>query len=222
MSIKDKYHVQSIKKQLTYDWLLNKHYAHRIPAISYAFGLFNELNILCGIMTLGSGGNINNNDLGRYKLIELNRLVINDGLGKNALSIFVSQCIKFLPKPLALISYADANRNHHGYTYQATNWIYTGLSSTENIFILNNKEIHRKTFYENHGTSSEAALIKIYGKQLEIIKGKPKHRYFYFIGNKKEKQEMKSVLQYEIKSYPKGDNKRYDASYQPKIQTEPF
>ena len=39
MSIKDKYYVESIDSRETYDWLLNKHYAKRIPSISYAFGL---------------------------------------------------------------------------------------------------------------------------------------------------------------------------------------
>jgi len=45
-----------------------------------------------------------------------------------------------------------------------------------------------------------------------------KHRYFYFLGNKKEKAHMKENLQYKIESYPKGDNSRYDASYVPTVQ----
>jgi len=32
--------VKSIDSFETYDWLLNKHYAKRIPSISYAFGLY--------------------------------------------------------------------------------------------------------------------------------------------------------------------------------------
>ena len=39
MSIKEKYSVKSIKPSETYDWLKNKHYAKRIPSISYAIGL---------------------------------------------------------------------------------------------------------------------------------------------------------------------------------------
>jgi hypothetical protein len=41
ISIKDKYSVKSIDNFACKDWLLNKHYAKRIPSISYAFGLFN-------------------------------------------------------------------------------------------------------------------------------------------------------------------------------------
>ena len=32
--------VMSIDKKQSYDWLLNKHYAKRIPSISYCFGLY--------------------------------------------------------------------------------------------------------------------------------------------------------------------------------------
>jgi len=53
MSIKEKYSVQSIKPPETYDWLKNKHYAKRIPSISYALGLYDD-KILIGICTFGS------------------------------------------------------------------------------------------------------------------------------------------------------------------------
>ena len=51
MSIKEKYSVKSIKPSETYDWLKNKHYAKRIPSISYAFGLY-ERSILSGYVPL--------------------------------------------------------------------------------------------------------------------------------------------------------------------------
>ena len=51
MSIKEKYTVKSIAKHLCKEWLLHKHYAKRIPSISYAFGLFDE--DLIGVMTIG-------------------------------------------------------------------------------------------------------------------------------------------------------------------------
>ena len=51
MSIKSKYKVKSIQKYLCKEWLLHKHYAKRIPSISYAFGLFDT--DLIGILTIG-------------------------------------------------------------------------------------------------------------------------------------------------------------------------
>ena len=45
-----------------------------------------------------------------------------------------------------------------------------------------------------------------------------KHRYFYFLGTRKQRKEMRDSLSYAVESYPKGDNKRYDSSYSPSIQ----
>lgn len=54
MSIPNDYKVVSIPKEQTYDWLRNKHYAHRIPSITYAFGLYDRQNILVGVCCYGS------------------------------------------------------------------------------------------------------------------------------------------------------------------------
>ena len=41
-----------------------------------------------------------------------------------------------------------------------------------------------------------------------------KHRYFYLLGGKQVKKQMLKNLAYKVEAYPKGDNKRYDASYE--------
>lgn len=43
--------IKIIKKAETYDWIINKHYAKRLPSISWAFGLFVD-NALEGILTM--------------------------------------------------------------------------------------------------------------------------------------------------------------------------
>ena len=47
-----------------------------------------------------------------------------------------------------------------------------------------------------------------------VIDRPRKHRYFYIYANKKDKKEMIKHLAYGIEPYPKGNNKKYDASYQ--------
>jgi hypothetical protein len=215
MSIKDKYSVKSIDSYLTHDWLLHKHYAKRIPSISYSFGLYND-NILIGICTFGSPPSralcigICGEEFA-LNVLELNRLCVNENLEKNVLSYFVSNCIKLLPDNLILVSYADTSQGHNGYIYQATNWIYTGLSAkrTER-YDINNPNKHSKSVTEN----------KKYNYSDLAIRERPqKHRYVLFTG---KKNKAKEKLKYKIQPYPKGDNKRYDASYKPKIQTELF
>ena len=43
-----------------------------------------------------------------------------------------------------------------------------------------------------------------------------------FLGSKTQKKNMLNNLKYEIKPYPKGENKRYDASYKPITQMKLF
>ena len=213
MSIKEKYTVKSIAKHLCKEWLLHKHYAKRIPSISYAFGLFDK--DLMGVMTIGKpasnslcvGGCGEHNSKYVY---ELNRLCVNDNLEKNVLSFFVSSCLKMLPK-LIIVSYADTAQNHHGYIYQATNWFYTGLSSKakDKKLIGSNKHGRHNNAYEQDG-------------DYEFVERSRKHRYIYFTGNKRENKKLLNELNYKIQPYPKGENKRYDASYKPIIQTQLF
>ena len=236
MSIKDKYKVESIDSKETYDWLKYKHYAKRIPSISYAFGLFED-KILIGVCTYGrpmAHSLIKNTFNGKYQnsFLELNRLCIQGGLKKNVLSYFVASTFKLLPKPLALVSYADTSQNHNGYIYQATNWLYTGLSVKFKDYMVKGYEhLHSASIMDMVGRSdgkyghlSKVELLyKKFGKEnVYMVDRARKHRYILVLGNKTQKKNMLKNLKYDIKPYPKGQNKRYDASYQPTIQTKLF
>ena len=227
MSIKDKYKVISIDNGQTTEWLKYKHYAKRIPPIEYAFGLFNENNLMQGIVTYSTPVSSNLRGIFNYefKLMELNRLVINEGLEKNCLSFLVSQSLKKLPTPLVIISYADISQNHHGYIYQATNFIYTGLSAKRTDWKVKGLEhLHGATIADlSRGKENRAEWMREkYGDDFYLEDRPRKHRYFMFLGNKKEVKRMKEILPYKIEQYPKGENKRYDASYNPSIQGQLF
>ena len=202
MSIKDKYTIKTIPYEQTKEWLLYKHYAHRIPSISYAFGLYKE-NILEGICTFGkpASNQLCEGVAGKENksiVYELNRLCVNEDLEKNVLSYFVSKSIKELPKPMIIISYADEGQGHHGYIYQATNWVYTGRTKPRTDI-----------------DSGEGKHSRHYDKAIDYSKNRkdrtPKHRYIMLWG-------YKGKINYKTKQYPKGDNQRYNASYQPATQ----
>jgi hypothetical protein len=114
-----------------------------------------------------------------------------------------------LESPCILISYADENQGHYGYIYQATNWVYTGISATAEVYRNKDFEYHSKTFSDLYGRRDNQFAKSI---GFEVVKKLPKHRYFYFIGSKKQKKEMLRKLNYPILPYPKGESKRYDAS----------
>ena len=126
----------------------------------------------------------------------------------------MGSCLKLLKNELIIVSYADTSMSHNGYIYQATNWIYTGLSAkrTER-YDINNPNRHSKSVTEQKGVNYE---------DLAIRERPQKHRYIYFTGNKKQIRKLKQELNYNIEPYPKGQNKRYDSSYKPTIQKELF
>jgi hypothetical protein len=198
------------------DWLINKHYAKRMCSISYAFGLYID-GVLNGVCTFGFPPNYNYNNgkcvFNTYQCLtlELNRLVVNDGLPKNTLSFFVSKCLKMLPNPSCIVSYADQNQGHNGYIYQATNWIYTGVSTPKHKYVFKDGS----TFDIRRGIENK-------GEVVDKILLKPTHRYLYFNGSKTDVKKMKKYLKMKVYKYPKGDNKRYDTSYIPKTQKKLF
>jgi len=219
MSIKDKYHVERISFNDCKDWLLYKHYAHRIPSISYAFGLFDTDNILQGVCTFGRTAFQEASFLcGEEKknlVYELNRLIVNQ-FDKNMTSFFVSQCLRLLPKPSIIISYSDEGQGHFGYIYQACNFLYSGCGIGAINYITSIGKLSRSGMRNRETRNQE--IPEIY----RIENGTRKHRYIYFIGTKKEKKEMLKALKYEIQPYPKGENKNYDASYEPTVQGRLF
>jgi len=205
VSVKEKYKVKSIDSFQCKDWLLNKHYAKRIPSIEYSFGLFCG-NVLVGVCTFGQPASPNVNkgicgdNYGKY-VIELNRLVTDDGIDENCLSYFVGTCLRVLPKPKIVVSYSDSSM-HYGYIYQATNFIYTGSGEPRTHLAAEGGKHPRHYVKENE----------------ERIEWTPKHRYLYIVGNKQFKKEITNNLRYQVLPYPKGDNKRYDTSYKPNVQ----
>jgi hypothetical protein len=220
-----KYTVQKIPAVETHDWLLHKHYARRIPSISWAFGLFDEQNTLQGVCTFGTPASSTLlkgvcGEAWASNVCELNRLVMNDSNVKNLASFFVAKCMASLPAPKIVVSYADTKLGHHGYVYQATNFIYTGLSTRFLDPVIEGHEgKHHATMA--HGMSKAEVDAK-YGDKVQWVERSRKHRYIFFHGDKRKKRAMLADLRYKQEPYPKGNNQRYDASYQPITQAVLF
>lgn len=215
-----KFTTSSIEHFQCKEWLLHKHYAKRIPSISYSFGLFNDLDLV-GICTIGKPASpslcvgVCGKEQSEY-VYELNRLVVNDGLPNNSLSYFVGNVLRLLP-PMILVSYADTSQNHHGYIYQATNWIYTGLSDKRTEWRMKGTNRHSKSICYSYSTEERRS-----DDRFEMTERPRKHRYIYFVGTKRHKKIWKKLLRYDIQKYPKGENQRYDASYKPTTQKRIF
>lgn len=215
------YRIIPVEHKETYPWLLHKHYAKTIPNIMHSFGLYDIDNILQGVCCFGTPANNHNNQLGKFKMLELVRLCVNDNLPRNTLSFFVSQCleqIKKLYNNIVIISYADMGKNHCGYIYQATNWIYTGVGGGVDYYINERQEeIHSRIMSDLRIKNPQKSRDEIANElKWKKVKGTFKHRYFYPLGNKKIVKNIIDLIKhkYQIKNYPKDENKRYDSGYQ--------
>lgn len=203
---KSDFSVLSIPCQSEYsEWLLKKHYARRIPSISFAFGLY-RANALVGVCTFGTPAS-NNLCVGicgdeySNQVIELNRLVI-DCDEENIASWFVSRCLSMLTGGKIVVSYADTGKGHVGKVYQACNFLFTGTTK------------ERTDIYSGEGKHS-----RHYDKSIDYSENRKirtaKHRYVYMCGTRKQRKEYMKALRYPVLDYPKGDTNRYDDSYKP-------
>ena len=189
--------VLPIKSEEVVPWIMEKHYAKRLPSISYAFGLYEE-NQLVGVVTYGipASNSLCEGICGKdYKefVLELNRLCLLDNT-KNQSSFLVGNSIQMLPKPKIIVSYADTAQGHVGYVYQATNFLFTG--TTKEITDMSAGEGR----HSRHATDPSIRQFR-----------SAKHRYIYFHGTKTDKKLLQRKLNYDVLPYPKGETKQYDA-----------
>ena len=208
-----------IEPNQTYDWLLNVHYAKRIPQIMKAFGLYDG-DALIGVVTYGipASPSLCMGICGKEysdKVLELNRLCLMNN-DKNQASMLVSGSIKLLPKPTIVVSYADNAQGHVGYVYQATNFLYTGLSEKRIDWTIRGQE-HKHSKTISDGMTLESIKEK-HGDDFYYVERSRKHRYILFHGTKNDKKILRSKLKYEVQTYPKGETNRYDITHKPSTQ----
>jgi hypothetical protein len=189
--------VLPIKPHESHPWLLKKHYAKRLPQIMYAFGLYDDGQLI-GVVTYGIPASpmLCIGVCGKEyssQVLELNRLCLLNN-EKNQSSFLVANSIKLLPKPTIVVSYADTAQGHIGYVYQATNFLFTGTTK-ERTDMSNGDGKHSR-----HGKDPSIRQFR-----------SAKHRYVYFHGNKQQKRELLSKLNYPVEKYPKGESSRYDS-----------
>lgn len=183
------YEIRRISYQDTKPFILEIHYAHRMPSISYAYGLFKQ-DKLVGVVTYGMPASSSLcrgvcGEAWKKHVIELNRLVLKDNL-KNEASFLISGSLKLLPSPLVVVSYADTAQNHSGYVYRATNFLFTGTTKPRTDMASANGK---------HSRHNE-------GDRTKRVPRSAKHRYVYLVGDKRQKKLLLRALKYPVLPYP--------------------
>lgn len=194
--------------EIAYDeavaFLLPRHYSGRKPVVSKAFGLIED-GVLQAVITYGkpASPSVCVGICGKEysgNVYELNRMCRSDEYRK-PLSHFVSATLRML-KPLdwIVVSYSDTAMNHHGYVYQACNFLYTGTSAPHA-----DKYVPDGSGHNRHAESFDVR------KDEFSVERSIKHRYVYFCTKSKRlKKEWMESLRYPVLPYPKGDNSNYE------------
>lgn len=196
-------------------WILGRHYAKRNCPISYAFGAYRG-TVMIGVVTYGMPASQHlcrgiAGDDWSDKVLELNRLCCENT--RNVASLLVGRSLRMLPKPTIIVSYADMSQGHVGYVYQATNFLYTGLSAKRTEYVLDgSEELHSRAIsHFADGKENQAQYLKErFGDALKLKPRPRKHRYIFLHGNRKQVAAMRAALRYPVEPYPKGESRKYE------------
>jgi hypothetical protein len=202
------YTIKEISSQEATKMVVENHYLHRRASTMFAYGLFDgEEMIGCVIYGKPASNSLCVGVCGpdeSTQVLELTRLWIADGTPKNTESYLIGRSLRLLPEEKDIVvSYAEIDAGHIGVVYQATNWIYTGMSDRHVEWRLDGKSgSHSRHIFDQHGGVNGAK--EFYGDRLERHERPRKHRYVYFnTKSKSRKQELMAKLRYKIQPYPK-------------------
>jgi len=193
--------------------IVTGHYSGVMPdATQEAFAAyFNE--VVIAAVAYGPGGNsktfgavIPGFDTSNAR--ELIRLWVHPKAPANTASYVVSKTLKMLPAQVGLVvSFADSGQGHFGYTYQALNFYYCGMS-LEGVRYQDLKgvevtarlaNIYKLRNPKKFGNSSPAEIRKSLG--WTAVKSHSKHRYCIGVGS--QKKEVSKRLKGKALPYPK-------------------
>lgn len=220
--------VRQLNKSVAASFVINHHYTGKASSCRYALGLYyiekehsffaGQNEKLIGVMTYGhpiSNRTVSSittsNCLALDEVLELTRLVILDGYGKNIESHFIGASFRWLkknaPEVKVLVSYADPEQAHTGGIYRATNWYYQGCGVSKLMpdysIKLNEDDLwmHSRTVGARYGNKNIENLAKKIGHSFWRKEETAKHRYIYFLCDRREKKRLISDLKIPILNY---------------------
>jgi hypothetical protein len=180
------------------------HYLHSLPGgTKLTFGAFVGGRLL-GAICFGAGPQNAYSLVYRAKphdCLALTRLWLSDGLPRNSESRVIGVCLRALRQHTLVkfvVSYADPSQGHLGTIYQASGWLYVGLSQMMPLYDLGDgKARQSRSLAHGFGTHSAKHLVDN-GVNVKLIPQSCKHRYIYFLDS-----SWKTRLKTPVLPYPK-------------------
>lgn len=235
-------YISPISKNIAKSFVIKHHYTHKWTLCTVAYGVYYKdypettffggyNNKLIGVLVYGNAVGRNASTsistmLTNNNVLELTRLVLLDGYGKNIESYCIAESLRLLnkdyPQIKCILSYADSEAGHCGTIYQATGFLYQGDNYVDIALMPNysvslsgppNCEwIHSRSVYARWKTHSVDKLKERIGRTFWRKRESGKHRYIKFISNKIENKKLVKSLKHKLLPYPK------DTSFKEEVQ----
>lgn len=173
----------------------NFHYSKSVPAVQFAYNVYNDSDEWCGVIAFGG---VANNSLPKSfgknagEVLELERVALNgkQETTSKAVAMALKQLHKDDPLCQIVVSYSDHRQKHLGTIYQATNWIYLGLTITSDTqYFFNGKWTHERTINSKKNRD--------YLKQtLKKRENSNKFKYVFVFNKRERKKYLSMALPY--------------------------
>ena len=170
------------------------HYSKCLPAGKlFKVGAWEDGRYI-GVVIFSRGAN---NNLGKpYQLeqtecVELTRIALRDH--KHFVSEIMMEAVRKLketnPGLRLVVSYADPMQGHVGGIYQATNWVYTGVTGRHVLYRIGGRLVHERVIQSKKPKGlTESQFIKLKYPRAERVMDKGKYRYLMPLDRKMRKQ----------------------------------
>lgn len=204
MTLSD-YHIEPISYGLAMRTVVEMHYLHRKAPCSHAFGLIHTASDkLVGVVCYGtpSSAPLRKGIAGvehASNVVELTRLWVDDSVPKNGESYLIGNTIRDCGKEI-VVSFAEIEQGHVGVVYQATNWLYTGLSAKRTDWTVEGVNLHGQTLADKH---TAVEMREIHGDKFSLQPRPRKHRYVFINAKGGRRKELLRALKYPVLPYPK-------------------
>jgi len=193
------FHVEEVSYADVKNVLAETHYIGRPGSTSIRLGLWLD-GELSGVLTYGTIPRPNSRAIcgpeHAHRVLELTRLGLYESAPPNSESRFISASFRYLaahrPDIAILITYADGRHGHVGTIYQATNWLYTGASTGDVVYLCDDGRILHPRTVGWHDLPSG-----------RWIPAGNKYRYVYILGSATQRRMLRKSLRWPALPYPK-------------------
>lgn len=186
--------IETISHEVAKKFIEDNHYSKKYPqAVKFRFGLYLESKLVgaaifsipanCFSLTSVLEG------FDQRRGIELSRFYTEDNLPKNFETYCLSKCFKLIKETKefdVILSYADETFGHTGALYKALNGIYLGKTKPETRYFYKGQYLTRRSLGRKKGDTEAAHRKRILEDGAIKTLSKPKHKFIWFICNKRK------------------------------------